>query len=57
MMFRDDYNVNIQMFYDLCLNRVSSPYYGEITNLMKFFEFEERYEICVVLRNIKNKVN
>ena len=57
MMFRDDYNVNIQMFYDLCLNRLSSPYYGEIKNLMKFFEFEERYEICMVLKNIENNIN
>jgi hypothetical protein len=56
-MFRDDYNVHIQMFYDLCLNRHLSLYYGEIRNLMKFFEIEEKYEICQVLKNIENKMN
>ncbi len=53
MGFRDDYNVNIQMVYDLCLNRHLSLYYGEISNLIKFFEGEERYEICLVLKNME----
>tara|TARA_R100000664_G_C2727367_1_gene118942 strand:- start:801 stop:974 length:174 start_codon:yes stop_codon:yes gene_type:complete len=57
MGFRGDYNVNIQMFYDLCLNKHLSPYYEEIENLIKFFEKEEIYEICMVLKNLENNLN
>ncbi len=57
MVIRDEYNVNIQMFYDLCINGHLSLYYGEINNILRFFEEEERYEICMVLKNIKNNIN
>ena len=57
MVIRDEYNVNIQMFYDLCINGHLSLYYGEIKNILRFFEEEERYEICMVLKNIKNNIN
>ena len=57
MVIIDEYNVNIQMFYDLCINGHSSLYCGEIKNLLRFFEEEERYEICTALKNIKNNIN
>tara|TARA_R110000824_G_scaffold3957_1_gene18889 strand:- start:1585 stop:1758 length:174 start_codon:yes stop_codon:yes gene_type:complete len=57
MVIIDDYNINIQMFYDLCVNKHLSLYCGEIKNLIRFFEGEERYEICKALKNMKNNLN
>ena len=56
MVIIDDYNINIQMFYDLCVNKHLSLYCGEIKNLIRFFEGEE-YEICKALKNMKNNLN
>ena len=57
MVIIDEYNVNIQMVYDLCVNKHLSLYYSEISKLIRFFEDKERYEICGVLKNMKNNIN